>query len=69
MPRLSWDGGLLVGDSASFLNGQRLKGVHLAMKSGMLAAEAAFEALIAGRFDAATLGAYDRKVRDSWVWQ
>ena len=69
MPRLSWAGGLMVGDSAAFLNGQRLKGVHLAMKSGMLAAETAYEALVAGRFDAGTLGAYDAKVRGSWAWQ
>ncbi|MGE5176603.1 MAG: 4Fe-4S dicluster domain-containing protein [Hyphomicrobiales bacterium] len=67
MPRLSWDGGMLCGDAAAFLNSQRLKGVHLAIKSGMLAAETAFDALRAGRFDAATLGAYDRRVRDSWI--
>jgi electron-transferring-flavoprotein dehydrogenase len=67
MPRLSWDGGLLCGDAAAFLNSQRLKGVHLAIKSGMLAAETAFDALLAGSFDAATLGAYDRRVRASWI--
>jgi len=37
---------MIVGDSASFLNSQRLKGIHLAIKSGMLAAETAFEALL-----------------------
>ncbi len=67
MPRLSWAGGLLCGDSAAFLNSQRLKGVHLAMKSGMLAAETAFDAILAGRFDAETMGAYDRRVRGSWI--
>lgn len=67
MPRLSWDGGMLCGDAAAFLNSERLKGVHLAIKSGMLAAETAFDALLAGRFDAATLGAYDRRVRASWI--
>jgi electron-transferring-flavoprotein dehydrogenase len=67
MPRLSWDGGMLCGDAAAFLNSQRLKGVHLAIKSGMLAAETAFDALLAGSFDAATLGAYDRRVRASWI--
>ena len=67
MPRLSWAGGLLCGDSAAFLNSQRLKGVHLAMKSGMLAAETAFEALGKGRFDAETLAAYDRKFESSWA--
>jgi electron-transferring-flavoprotein dehydrogenase len=69
VPRLSWGGGMMIGDSATFLNGQRLKGVHLAMKSGMLAAETAFDALRAGAFDAGTLGAYDRAVRDSWAWK
>lgn len=67
MPRLSWSGGLLCGDSAAFLNSQRLKGVHLAMKSGMLAAETAFDALLAGRYDAETMALYDRRVRNSWV--
>jgi len=67
MPRLSWNGGLHCGDSAAFLNSQRLKGVHLAMKSGMLAAETAFDALRTNRFDAESLGAYDRRVRASWI--
>ncbi len=67
MPRLSWPGGLLCGDSAAFLNSQRLKGVHLAMKSGMLAAETAFDSLLAGSQDAAAMGAYDRRVRESWI--
>jgi electron-transferring-flavoprotein dehydrogenase len=47
LPRLGGDGFLLIGDSAGFLNSQRLKGIHLAMKSGMLAAEAIFEDLAA----------------------
>ena len=45
MPRFYADGLCLIGDSAGFLNGLRLKGIHLAIKSGMLAAEAIFEAL------------------------
>jgi electron-transferring-flavoprotein dehydrogenase len=45
LPRLGGGGFLIVGDSAGFLNSQRLKGIHLAMKSGMLAAEAIFEEL------------------------
>ena len=67
IPRLSWPGGLLCGDSASLLNSQRLKGVHLAMKSGMLAAETALDALVAGVEDAETMRAYDRRVRESWI--
>ncbi len=55
MPRLYHDGLLLAGDSAGFLNAQRLKGVHLAMESGMMAAETVFEALKKDDFSAATL--------------
>src|SRR6185295_4948210 len=43
MPKLAGDGFLLIGDTAGLLNSQRLKGIHLAMKSGMLAAETVFE--------------------------
>ncbi len=48
MPRQYVDGGLIIGDSASLLNSQRLKGIHIAIKSGMLAAETVFEALKTG---------------------
>jgi electron-transferring-flavoprotein dehydrogenase len=68
MPRLTADGLCLIGDTAGFLNGQRLKGIHLAIKSGMLAAEAIFEALAAGRSDAVGLSAYDDKFRASWAF-
>jgi len=67
MPRLSWPGGMVCGESAAFLNSQRLKGVHLSMKSGMLAAETAFEALVAGRANAEMMSGYDRRVRASWA--
>jgi electron-transferring-flavoprotein dehydrogenase len=69
IPRLYADGLLLTGDSAGFLNGLRLKGVHLAMKSGMLAAEAAWNALEAGVFDSETLSAYERSFRASWAYR
>src|SRR5579872_5777474 len=69
MPRLYSDGLLLIGDTGGFLNGMRLKGVRLATKSGMLAAEAAFEALEAGKFDREQLSSFDRKFRDSWAYQ
>ncbi len=49
MPRLGGDGFCLIGDSGGFLNGERLKGIHLAVKSGMLAAESIFAAALAGR--------------------
>src|ERR1700744_3152085 len=73
MPRNYVDGGLIIGDSGSFLDSQRLKGIHLAMKSGMLAAETIFEALKAGDTSAKTLSAFPKKVEASYIkkelWQ
>ncbi len=69
MPRFYSDGLLITGDSAGFLNGMRLKGVHLAMKSGILAAETAFEALQAQKFDSEQLSAMDRKFKASWAYE
>ncbi len=67
MPRAWGDGFLVVGDSAGLLNGQRLKGIHLAMKSGMLAAETIFEALTAGEVTAERLARYRAKLEESWI--
>jgi electron-transferring-flavoprotein dehydrogenase len=67
MPKLAADGLLLCGDSGGFLNGARLKGVHLAMKSGMLAAETLFECLVAGDFSPPRLAGYEKRVADSWA--
>ncbi|HEX8397190.1 MAG TPA: electron transfer flavoprotein-ubiquinone oxidoreductase [Pyrinomonadaceae bacterium] len=67
MPQIYASGVLLIGDCAAFLNGQRLKGIHTAMKSGMLAAETIFEALLRGDFSAATLKVYQEKVEKSWL--
>src|SRR5215470_10032330 len=67
MPRNYFDGGLIVGDSGSFLDSQKLKGIHLAMKSGMLAAETAFEALKSGDTSAKTLSAYQSEVENSYI--
>jgi electron-transferring-flavoprotein dehydrogenase len=61
------DGGLIIGDAASLLNSQRLKGIHTAIKSGMLAAETVFEALATGDASAKTLAAYPRKIEQSWI--
>ncbi len=69
MPRLAADGAVIVGDSAGFLNSQRLKGIHLAMKSGMMAGEAVFDALAARDFSAARLGEYEKKFEKSWAFQ
>ncbi len=67
MPRGWGDGFLLCGDSGGFLNGQRLKGIHLAMKSGMLAAETVFEALKEGGVTEERLKRYQAKVENSWI--
>ena len=67
MPQSYVDGGLIIGDSASLLNSQRLKGIHTAIKSGMLAAETIYEALCAGDASAATLGKHRERVDQSWL--
>jgi electron-transferring-flavoprotein dehydrogenase len=67
MPKTYGNGFLLVGDCAGFLNSQRLKGIHSAIKSGMLAAEAIFAALLAGDFSARQLQRYEQLVNDSWI--
>jgi electron-transferring-flavoprotein dehydrogenase len=67
MPRNYVNGGLIIGDSASLLNSQRLKGIHTAIKSGMLAAETVYEALCAGDTSAKRLGEYPKKIEASWI--
>lgn len=68
MPRLFADGLLIVGDSASFLNGQRIKGIHTAMKSGMLAAETIVEALAHGDTSSKQLRHFEERVSESWIY-
>src|ERR1700722_7069931 len=67
LPPLSGDGWMIIGDSAGFLNSARLKGIHLAIKSGMLAAETAFEALVKSDSSADVLGKFQRRVETSWI--
>ncbi len=67
IPKLYAPGAMIVGDSASFLNPMRIKGIHLSMKSGMLAAETAFEALKRGEASEAVLKAYKEAVDASWI--
>jgi electron-transferring-flavoprotein dehydrogenase len=67
MPPLAGDGWMIVGDSAGFLNSQRQKGIHLAIKSGMLAAETAYEALVENNFAAGKLKQFKDKVDASWI--
>ena len=63
------DGALLIGDAAGLFDTRRLKGVHLAMKSGMLAAETAFELLQPKIHPTARLVQYQQKLDDSWIGQ
>ena len=66
IPKLTFPGGALIGCSAGLVNVPRLKGSHNAMKSGMLAAEAAFAAIGAGR-EGDELADYETALRASWI--
>ncbi|KAF0118574.1 MAG: electron-transferring-flavoprotein dehydrogenase [Rhodospirillaceae bacterium] len=66
IPRLTFPGGVLVGDTAGFLNVPKIKGTHTAMMSGILAAETIFTALTTGTGDEVT--AYATAVRKSWIY-
>jgi electron-transferring-flavoprotein dehydrogenase len=67
VPRVYADGVLIAGDAGGFLNSMRLKGIHLAMRTGMLAAETAFEAVRANDVSASRLQAYERRINASDV--
>ena len=69
VPKLTVPGGLLVGDDAGFLNNLKQKGTHTAMKTGMLAAEAVFEAVKSGSTGGAELTGYTQRYKDSWVYE
>ncbi|HYD31209.1 MAG TPA: electron transfer flavoprotein-ubiquinone oxidoreductase [Azospirillaceae bacterium] len=68
IPRLTFPGGLLVGDTAGFLNVPKIKGIHTAMKSALVAAETTFEALKAGDGPVEAT-AYPERLRQSWLWR
>jgi electron-transferring-flavoprotein dehydrogenase len=74
IPKLTFPGGLLVGDTAGFLNVPKIKGTHTSMKSAMLAAEAVYE-LLPVEYDEENPGpaleatAYPEKLKKSWLWQ
>ncbi|HEV7645276.1 MAG TPA: electron transfer flavoprotein-ubiquinone oxidoreductase [Pyrinomonadaceae bacterium] len=68
MPKLYGDGVLLIGDCAVFLNGQRIKGIHTSIKSGMLAAETILDAFAHDDFSASRLHIFERKVSESWIY-
>ncbi len=67
MPRLAADGALFVGGAAAIQNTPGLKGIHVSMKSGMLAAEAALAAVASGDPSAQTLALYPRRLEESWL--
>ncbi|HEX9985809.1 MAG TPA: electron transfer flavoprotein-ubiquinone oxidoreductase [Thermoanaerobaculia bacterium] len=67
MPKLYGEGFLILGDSGSFLNGARLKGIHLAIKSGILAAETAFAALLNEDYSSAQLSQFEALFEASWA--
>ena len=66
LPKLDFPGGMLVGDAAGFLNVAKIKGIHTAMKSGLLAAEAAFESLTT---ESSAQVSYDSAFRASWIYE
>jgi electron-transferring-flavoprotein dehydrogenase len=68
IPKLTFPGGALIGCTAGFMNVPKIKGSHTAMKTGMLAAEAAFEAL--GKAEQpGEITAYPERLKQSWVWK
>ncbi len=68
IPCLSFPGGILIGDTAGFLNVAKIKGNHTAMKSGMVAAESLFEHMAAPN-SAPEVTSYRTKLEQSWLWQ
>ena len=73
IPKLTFPGGLIIGDAAGFLNVPKIKGNHTAMKSGMVAAEAVFDLLTGGAAGGANAvanecTAYPERLRASWLW-
>ena len=67
IPDLSFPGGIIVGCGAGFLNVPKIKGTHAAIESGMLGAEAIFEHIHKQK-NSPRIVAYDKKVKDSWIW-
>jgi len=66
LPKLTFPGGMLIGDTAGFLNVPKIKGIHTAMKSGMTAAEAVYDAL--AQEGTQEVKSYAQKVRQTWIW-
>lgn len=68
VPKLVFPGGALIGCSAGFVNVPKIKGTHTAMKSGMLAAEAAFDAFDSDAEGPIQLYSYEENLKKSWIW-
>jgi len=68
VPKLHFPGGALIGCSAGFVNVAKIKGTHNAMKTGMLAAEAAFDTITADSDTLTDMSAYEKAFRGSWVY-
>jgi electron-transferring-flavoprotein dehydrogenase len=67
MQQAYFDGGMFIGESAQMMNGAALKGLHMAIKSGMLAAETAFEALVEGDVSSKVTSRYKARIDDSFI--
>lgn len=68
LPKLIFPGGALVGDSAGFLNTPKIKGIHTAIKSAILAADAAFDTIIEKKTDSILLDQYPKTFEKSWLY-
>ncbi|KAJ8700945.1 hypothetical protein PTI98_003919 [Pleurotus ostreatus] len=69
VPQLHFPGGALIGCSAGFVNLAKIKGTHNAMKSGMLAAEAAYKAVQSDADEVADMSSYTEAYKDSWIYK
>jgi len=67
IPKLTFPGGVMVGDAAGFLNVPKIKGNHTAMKSGMTAAEAIFDHLKSGS-EGREVASYAARLKETWMW-
>ena len=68
IPKLTFPGGLLIGDTAGFLNVPKIKGTHTAMKSGIVAGDALFNAADKNELGKTEISEYSTKIRESWIW-
>lgn len=67
IPKLTFPGGMLLGCAAGFMNVPKIKGTHTAMKTGMLAAETVFDAIVDNKIISQEIMAYSKAIKNSWV--